>query len=627
VAEVLDVFQFYPPGSATFGSCEDLDTFCFPQGATGVHRRDCRGAANLDPLGSDFNLPPRVERDFYSTNNPDAGEAVAFTVTVRDEKLRLDSTFEEVTDNIKDVQVVYRVDGADWRIVEMQYDASSEVQSGSRLEEDPDTGELVETGRPLNLWTFWDGSIPGQPAGSRVEFFFRVRDAEQLAAGDDIWSTSPRTLCHDVREELCQGLCAAGGCADRCGGDSECVARCEAECAALCDGGSDMGPCDRDFGGPGCVHEPDDVVVCHDEVLGDRTFIGERYFSCSGPFTYRVAYEPRGDLGSIVINEIVARQSGRFRDWLQSPCSDPSVNCTDPEAADGIRGCCQEDLIEIHNTSGADVDISGIWLSDSPFRPDQRWAFPPGSTVPAGGYIIVWLDNDGGRCPDPRVPLQDQPCFWECPDPTDATRAEFHVNFALDANGDQIFLYDTGEHGFGLIHGLDFTHIQQLEVEEGLCGALCGSDQQCLARCESGRLPPDVPLYISLLPNGDRRGCWQRTIEPTIDQEPSSQPRGRANEGECDSPFFKRGDANDDCNVDLSDGVYVLTFLFNGGPAPVCRDAADANDTAVIDITDAIYIFGFLFLGGPSPPEPGPNVAGIDPTPDELPRCESTCGQ
>jgi hypothetical protein len=86
-------------------------------------------------------------------------------------------------------------------------------------------------------------------------------------------------------------------------------------------------------------------------------------------------------------------------------------------------------------------------------------------------------------------------------------------------------------------------------------------------------------------------------------------------------PGFRRGDADGSGIVDITDAIFVLSFLFLGGPTPDCLDAADADDSGTVDITAAIYSLTFLFLGGPAPPEPGPFDCGSDPTPDDLPEC------
>lgn len=76
---------------------------------------------------------------------------------------------------------------------------------------------------------------------------------------------------------------------------------------------------------------------------------------------------------------------------------------------------------------------------------------------------------------------------------------------------------------------------------------------------------------------------------------------------------FVRGDANSDGRVNITDGVFVLNFLFAGGSDPLCEDAVDADDSGDIVITDGIFILNFLFSGGPPPAAPYPEC-GSDPT-------------
>lgn len=53
------------------------------------------------------------------------------------------------------------------------------------------------------------------------------------------------------------------------------------------------------------------------------------------------------------------------------------------------------------------------------------------------------------------------------------------------------------------------------------------------------------------------------------------------------------------------------------GATPPCLDAADGTDDGQLNITDAVYILNFLFLGGSAPPEPH-GACGLDPTEDDL---------
>jgi hypothetical protein len=63
-----------------------------------------------------------------------------------------------------------------------------------------------------------------------------------------------------------------------------------------------------------------------------------------------------------------------------------------------------------------------------------------------------------------------------------------------------------------------------------------------------------------------------------------------------DTPFV-RGDADQMHHVKAEDGYFILQYLFNGGPHPLCLDSADFNDDGTINITDAIEIFSFCFEG------------------------------
>ena len=91
---------------------------------------------------------------------------------------------------------------------------------------------------------------------------------------------------------------------------------------------------------------------------------------------------------------------------------------------------------------------------------------------------------------------------------------------------------------------------------------------------------------------------------------------------------FRRGDANANGVVNLSNAVLSLNHLFLSGEAPACADAADTDDNGSASLTDAIYTLNYLFRGGPTPEAPGPDSCGTDPTEDEL-ACDSQpgCGQ
>jgi len=63
------------------------------------------------------------------------------------------------------------------------------------------------------------------------------------------------------------------------------------------------------------------------------------------------------------------------------------------------------------------------------------------------------------------------------------------------------------------------------------------------------------------------------------------------------------GDASDDSSVDIDDVVYLLSFVFAGGPAPPVESSGDANCSDAIDIDDITYLIEYIFSNGPAPCE------------------------
>jgi hypothetical protein len=82
-----------------------------------------------------------------------------------------------------------------------------------------------------------------------------------------------------------------------------------------------------------------------------------------------------------------------------------------------------DDWIEIYNFSDIPFDLAGMYLSDNPDDP-TKWRFPSGypsqTTVPAGGFVIIWADDESSEGP-------------------------LHTNFKLSADGEYILLSDANE--------------------------------------------------------------------------------------------------------------------------------------------------------------------------------------
>ena len=49
-----------------------------------------------------------------------------------------------------------------------------------------------------------------------------------------------------------------------------------------------------------------------------------------------------------------------------------------------------EDWLELHNLTNDVINLSGMYLTDK--RDNlKKWAFPKDTTIPAQGYLLVWV--------------------------------------------------------------------------------------------------------------------------------------------------------------------------------------------------------------------------------------------
>jgi len=61
------------------------------------------------------------------------------------------------------------------------------------------------------------------------------------------------------------------------------------------------------------------------------------------------------------------------------------------------------------------------------------------------------------------------------------------------------------------------------------------------------------------------------------------------------------GDADGDGNINVADAVFLINYIFKGGPAPDPLFVGDANCDNDVNLADAVYIVNFVFNNGPEP--------------------------
>lgn len=100
----------------------------------------------------------------------------------------------------------------------------------------------------------------------------------------------------------------------------------------------------------------------------------------------------------------------------------------------------RDDWVELHNAESTPVDIGGWYLSDDPGHA-KKWQIPAGTTLPPGGHVIIWCDNEPGEGP-------------------------LHATFALASGGEGVALFHDADHGNVQVDYLAFPKLG-LDVSYG----------------------------------------------------------------------------------------------------------------------------------------------------------------
>ena len=114
--------------------------------------------------------------------------------------------------------------------------------------------------------------------------------------------------------------------------------------------------------------------------------------------------------------------------------------------------------------------------------------------------------------------------------------------------------------------------------------------------CRDGLLPPRLsqPASNRVVIGGDSFPlCTCSDLTVRFDAVPSFP--------------FRRCDTDGNGQIEISDAVSFLSWLFLDGTEPACAPAADCDGDRRHSVTDAVYALRFLFGGGAPPPLPFPD--------------------
>lgn len=66
-------------------------------------------------------------------------------------------------------------------------------------------------------------------------------------------------------------------------------------------------------------------------------------------------------------------------------------------------------------------------------------------------------------------------------------------------------------------------------------------------------------------------------------------------------PAYICGDADANDDVDISDAVFLISYIFSGGAAPNPVGRGDVDCSSSVDISDVVYLISYIFSGGAEP--------------------------
>jgi len=124
------------------------------------------------------------------------------------------------------------------------------------------------------------------------------------------------------------------------------------------------------------------------------------------------SYEPKGAEHDVFIYQVLTETAAE-----QSIVINELMAQNDAAVADSAGD--YDDWLELYNTSGTAVDLSGWTLSDDIDELD-KYIFPNGTSLDADSYLVIWADED-------------------------LDQGIFHADFKLSADGESLYLSNSNQ--------------------------------------------------------------------------------------------------------------------------------------------------------------------------------------
>lgn len=194
---------------------------------------------------------------------------------------------------------------------------------------------------------------------------------------------------------------------------------------------------------------------------------------------------------------------------------------------------------------------------------------------------------------------------------------DFHTGGLGTPEGDRskYFVLSNGELDYDLIwSGVDQS--DQGWLSPGFLGELIcyGGDVRCLLSMGPFDIGPDEPLRFAVtFAAGDSFHVNPTDFEDLFDPADPTAFYESLNFSDLAQnlrsarDMFNRihmGDINWDSVVDIDDAIWLIAYIFSGGPGPLPYESGDVDCSGGVDIDDVVYLIQYIFAGGPPPGDP-----------------------
>jgi len=237
-------------------------------------------------------------------------------------------------------------------------------------------------------------------------------------------------------------------------------------------------------------------------------------------------------------------------EWQLMSAATPDAENQNPEEPNDIVLYINEFLALNDNVNQDETGAYEDWLEIYNPGPDP---------IDMGGLFLTddFTNTTQWMFPDTTLEAGEFLLVWCDNDEEDGP---LHTNFKLSGDGEELGLFNTLAAGNSAIDSLTF-----------------GTQSDDISY---GRYP-------------DGADNWMYFDVPTP--------------GATNISYYICGDVNASEFVDIDDVVYLIQYLFAGGPEPIPLAGGDVDCSGGIDIDDVVYLISYLFQGGPSPCDPDGN--------------------